>query len=432
MTTPPYIETPTAIGWEERLAYVVRTVREMSSQSDPEAMVRSYQARMGTLLPTDRMVSISRRGLDAPWYRITRSTLWTKPVNPWRERDKLPVLQGGLLGELLYDDEPRIIDTLDVPADDPAREYFEGQQSLIAIPQYDQGKALNMVVLMRREAAAFGRHEFPDLVLTSNLFGRATHNLVLSEELREAHRLVDEELNVVAEIQRSLLPSELPRISTMQLAAHYETSRAAGGDYYDFIALPDGRWGILIADVAGHGTPAAVLMAITHSLVHSFPCPAGSPSKLLSFLNERLAARYTGGHSAFVTAFYGVYDPQSRELVYASAGHNPPRLKRCEDGSIFSLDKVAGLPLGIFGKETYEQCAQTLRPGDQIIFYTDGITEARSPVGEMFGVKRLDSTLEDCSLYASGLIKTLLDKLESFTAGEPAEDDRTVLVAKVS
>jgi sigma-B regulation protein RsbU (phosphoserine phosphatase) len=431
MLTQSDTGTVPARSWEERLAHVVQTVREMSLQTDPQAMVRAYQTRMRRLLPTDRLISLSRRGLEPPWYRITRSTLWSKPVNPWKERDKLPVLQGGLLGELLDGDEPRIIDELRVAPDDPAREYFEGQRSLIAIPQYDRGRALNMVVLLRREPGAFDRAEFPDLVLTSNLFGRATHNLVLSSELRAAHRQVDEELQVVADIQHSLLPESLPQISSMQLAAHYQTSRVAGGDYYDFIELADGKWGILIADVAGHGTPAAVLMAITHSVVHSFPCPAGSPAKLLTFVNRRLAERYTGGHAAFVTAFYGVYDENTRELTYASAGHNPPRLKRCEDGSVFSLDETAGLPLGIMANETYTPCTHTLHPGDQIIFYTDGITEARNPLGEMFGLQRLDLTLQDCSLFATGLIETLLSALETFTAGEPADDDRTVLVAKV-
>src|SRR5207253_1299364 len=103
-------------------------------------------------------------------------------------------------------------------------------------------------------------------VWLSNLFGRATHNLVLAEELRQAYEAVDRELVAVADIQRSLLPAKLPKIPTMDLAAHYQTSRRAGGDYYDFFPLAEGKWGIIVADVSGHGTPAAVLMAITHCI----------------------------------------------------------------------------------------------------------------------------------------------------------------------
>ncbi len=114
---------------------------------------------------------------------------------------------------------------------------------------------------------------------------------------------------MVADIQRSLLPQVLPTIPTLELAAYYRTSRWAGGDYYDFFPLPDGRWGILIADVSGHGTPAAVMMAITHSLAHSLPGPADPPAALLGHVNRQLSHRYTAANEVFVTAFYGVYDP---------------------------------------------------------------------------------------------------------------------------
>src|SRR6185369_10191873 len=128
-----------------------------------------------------------------------------------------------------------------------------------------------------REPKAFNPDQFPEFVWMGNLFGRATHNLVLSDELRSAYNTVDREMQIVADIQRSLLPETLPKIPTLDLAAYYQTSRRAGGDYYDFFPLPDGRWGILIADVSGHGTPAAVIMAITHSIAHSFPGPPSSP-----------------------------------------------------------------------------------------------------------------------------------------------------------
>ena len=132
-----------------------------------------------------------------------------------------------------------------------------------------------------------------------------------------------------------------------------------------------------------------------------------------------------------MTAFYGVYDPARRELTYASAGHNPPRLKRCEDGTVHSLDG-GNLPLGVFPDVRYQQMTRVLRPGDQVVFYTDGITEATDPSGRMFGLGRLDDALENCHLDASALIQSVLDDLERFTAGQPAADDRTVLVAKVS
>ena len=301
----------------------------------------------GQLVPMDGMVSLSRRDLEPPKYRITRASIWERSRNPWKETDQLPLLEGGLLGELIYGDEPRIIDNLHVDPDDPAAEYVGDHRSLVAIPNYDQGVALNMVVFLRKSPAAFDRESLPEFVWISNLFGRATLNLVLTDRVKQAYDLVDQELKRVADIQRSLLPDKLPQIPGMEIATSYETSRRAGGDYYDFFPLPDDKWGILIADVSGHGTPAAVLMAITHSIVHSYPGPPAPPERMLQFVNEKLTSRYTSSSDSFVTALYAVYDPSRRHLVYASAGHNPPRLQRKSDASIHGLDQCAGLPLGV-------------------------------------------------------------------------------------
>jgi len=418
--------------WQERLDYIVATMREMSRQTDPQAMVAAYVARVREILPSDRMLSLSRRDLPPPRYRITRSSTWDQPINPWKEPHRLPLLEGGLLAELIYGDEPRILDDLHVARDDPARDYLEGMGSLMALPLYDRGVAANMVVVLRKAPAAFDREDLPERVWMSNLFGRATTNLVLSEELREAYQEVDHELKVIADIQRGLLPSVLPKIATMDLATYYQTSRRAGGDYYDFFPLPDGRWGILIADVSGHGTPAAVMMAITHSIAHTFPGPPCPPGRLLAYLNDQLAGRYTSNSGTFVTAFYGIYDPVSRELVYACAGHNPPRLKHCDDGTLTSLEGSANFPLGIVAGTLYEESRIHLRRGDQIILYTDGITEATNPAGAMFGTDRLDAVLESCRPGAEQLINAVLEALAEFTAGQPAEDDRTLLVAKIT
>ena len=429
--TPAFIRQRNG-DWQERLPLIVELVRDMSLQTDPQEMVRSYAAKVRVLLPTDGRISLSRRSLSAPRYRITRSTLWKGEINPWKEKDRLPLLEGGLLAELIYADEPRIIDSLDVRADDPAAEYLAGHRSLMAIPMFDRGVALNMVILLGKEPSAFHPEELPELVWLSNLFGRATNNLVLSEELQRANEALDYEMKAVGEIQRSLLPARLPKVPTLDLAAHYQPSQRAGGDYYDFFALPGGRCGIFIADVSGHGTPAAVLMAVTHCIAHTNPGQSQPPGEVLEYLNRHLANLYTSRNENFITAFYGIYDPSDRTLTYACAGHNPPRLKRCQDGSLLALDGANGFPLGIARDESYGECVQQLQPGDQIIFYTDGVTEAGNAQGTLFGTGRLDRVLENCSLQASALLETVLQSVEEFADGHPADDDRTLIVARVS
>lgn len=433
MTAPTHattIDQPTT-PWRERLEFIVATMREMSVQTDPQAMVRAYRERMRELLPTDRGIALSRRGLQFPEFRITRYSGWEHDINPWRDRERLPFLRGGLLADLLYNDDPVIINDLVPRPDDPAFEYLEGMRSLIALPLYDGGVALNMTLSLSSRPGHFNPENLPERVWMSNLFGRATSNLVLREELRLANDSMERELSVVAAIQRSLLPREVPKVPNLSLATHYRTSRYAGGDYYDFFELPEGKWGLLIADVSGHGTPAAVIMAITHAIAHGHPGHPSPPSALLRHVNERLAERYTADSQTFVTAFYGIFDPATRSLTYACAGHNPPRLKRCADGSIASLDGVSGLPLGIVEGLQYDQTTVTLVPGDQIVLYTDGITEAVNPTGEMFGLHRMDEAIRGCKEHAVELIAAVLAVLDQFAQGHPPEDDQTLVVAKV-
>jgi sigma-B regulation protein RsbU (phosphoserine phosphatase) len=434
MTTglPSRVGLPGA-DWRQQLEHITTLMQDISRETDPQKMVARYGAGMQNVIARDRLVALSRRNLEAPRYRITRSDLWDTPVNPWRNADRLPEFDHGILGELLYAGEARVLDTIDVPADDPAAEYFAGMKSGITVPTWDEGEVLNMVLMMRREPNAYSPEDLPQAVWMANLFGRATKNLVLSHELDRAYARLDEELRVVADIQRSLLPGELPRVQGLDVAAYYETSQYAGGDYYDFFPLVGGKLGILVADVCGHGTPAAVLMAITHSLAHTFPGEEPCPGGLLEYVNRHLAARYID-RGAFVTAFFGVYDPEKRTLRYSSAGHNPPRVKRCADGRLFELDEARNLPLGILHDTKYEPATVELEVGDQVIFYTDGITEARGGKdgNELFGIKRLDAVMENCAISSQGLIDTVLASVAEFTEGRPADDDRTMVIARVT
>lgn len=416
--------------WRERLRDVTEMMRELSTQTDPQEMVRRYSDRMGQIFPAYAFVSLSRRDLQEPLFRITRASKWETEVNPWEEKDALPVHDAGILQKLLYDGEPVFIPEPEIDESDPAYEYLHGSKSIVAIPSYDAGEALNMVVMGLDESGEFNPADLPDMVWRTNLFGRATGTLVLKQELDRAYEQVDRELKTVAEIQRSLLPAELPEIEGLDIAAFYQTSARAGGDYYDVFPLAHGKWGFLIADVCGHGTPAAVLMAIMHALAHTFPGDVIQPSDLLDYVNSKLAEHYTADGN-FITAFYAIYNPEDRTLTYASAGHNPPRVKRCADGSMFVLDKAQSIPLGIIPDTAYEQASIKLQEGDQVILYTDGITEAFNYHNDLFGTARLDAVLETCGVDASALITSVLHSVERFTDGRPADDDRTLLVLKV-
>lgn len=420
--------------WQEELEIIDRTMKAISGITDPDELVDVYWSGIGELLPIGDYVALSRRNVDPPGYLITRSSMFTEHLNPWTQRERLPRMTGGLLGEIAYANGPVIID--DLPArltpDDPGHFYLRGFKSLIALPQYDSGEGLNVTVMLLPADFKIDRTMIPMLHWQAGLFGRGTQNLVLRNQLGEALGALDRELQTVGDIQRSLLPEKLPDIPGFEIASFYRTSARAGGDYYDFFPLEGGRWGVFIGDVSGHGTPAAVLMAITHAIAHSQPGRHTPPSALLTYLNSQLARWYTRG-GTFVTAFYAVLDPPARTLTYSTAGHNPPRLARA--GRVRALDEAGSIPLGILAEHAYGQATFGLEHGDVLLLYTDGVTEAMAPRAEgspdLFGVHRLDRALTDAKDAGPG---ELLDRVRAavteFAGPAPPSDDQTLIALR--
>jgi sigma-B regulation protein RsbU (phosphoserine phosphatase) len=419
-------------NWRGRLAASVDLMRALSRSSDPQEMYALFSRRMDELFPVTRRLSLSRRGLRLPEYRVTRCSLWKESANPWTEPHRLPVHRGGLLAELLYADEPRLIPDVEVHPDDPASVYLAGQRSVLAIPHFEQGVAVNAIILAREEPDAFSRDRLPDLVMLSNLFGRATQTLVLSQAVKGAFDAADFEMKAVADIQKALLPDAVPRVPGLDVAVDYRAAARAGGDYYDFFPLPGGKLGVLVADASGHGAPAAVLMAMTHSIAHTLhEADRARPSSLLTQLNAHLARRYTRPTGSFVTAFSAVFDPTARTLTYASAGHAPPLVVRA-DGTRSTLNRAQRLPLGIKPTETYPEQTTAFGPGDRVALVTDGILEAANAAGDMFGTAGIGVALRPVCDAAAEDLAAILTAWAAHTAGVPTADDRTVVVVRAT
>jgi sigma-B regulation protein RsbU (phosphoserine phosphatase) len=434
------------LPWQERLAHVVETMRAVSKETDPQEMVRAYARRMRGSLEPGHTISLSRRGLRYPFVRITRSTLWQEQLDPWANTAKLPVIEGGLLAELVYGDDVQLLQPLQVPKDDPAYAYFAHAKSAIAIPHFEDGVGLNMVVHTAFREDGFDREKLPDFVLQSNLFGRGTKNLVLARDLRRTMEQLDEELRSVQEIQLSLLPAKNPEIPGIEVATHYQTALRAGGDYYDFFDLGDGRWGMLVADVSGHGTPAAVLMAIVHAIAHQLPVSRSEPDRVMEAVNNALCALYTRETGAFVTMWYGIFDPRDGSIVHANAGHPAPLVREpfaereTERTLVAETDTShAGLPLGVMPDATFGVARTVLGPGQLLVVYTDGITEAFSKSREQYGVPRLMEAVAcghaSCnidggkpSVTASSVLEAIVEDLGEHAGLDSRSDDRTLVV----
>ncbi len=426
--------------WEEELAIIDRVMRSVSDISDPEQMVDAYWNGIAELIPMDDYLALSRRGVEPPNFLITRSSRFPEPINPWESRHRLPKLSGGILGEIAYADRPMLID--DLPAkltrDDPGFPYLAGFQSLFAFPQYEGGKGLNVGITLFPPGVEVDRSSIPILHWQASLFGRGTQGLVLRKQLTQALQELDREMRVVGEIQRSLLPSTPPRISGFEIATSYTTSAQAGGDYYDFFPLgaqgsEQEGWGLFIADVSGHGTPAAVLMAITHAIARTRPGTPVPAGPLLSYINGHLARSYAT-NGAFVTAFYATLDPERRRLHFALAGHNPPLVIR--GPKTMALEGNAGLPLGLAPEEQYAESLFQLEPGDLLVLYTDGVTEAMAPADasgrrELFGESRLVEAIRAGSHDdPAACVRRIEDAVRLFTEDAPATDDRTLVLMR--
>jgi sigma-B regulation protein RsbU (phosphoserine phosphatase) len=415
-----------------RLAVSVELMRELSRYSDPEELSRVFARRLNQLYPTSRQLTVSRRGLDAPRYRVTRYNLWPEPIDRGREPEKLPVLSGGLIGELVYDDQPRVIDDLDLPPGDPAGRFLGGQRSLLAIPLFDMGTASSMLLVARQDAAAFPREQVPDLVWLSNLFAHATQTLKLSDQLRDEVDKADYELRTVGELQQSLLPPSVPAVPGLDVAAHSRAAHRAGGDYHDFFPLPDGKFGALVADVSGHGTAAAVLMAITHGLAHARTDPPVRPGEMLAYLNYHLAKKYTLTTGNFVTAVYAVVDPVARTLTFSNAGHAPPRARLGGRAGFAALDQGRKLPLGVTHRTVghYPEFTVPFLPGDEVALFTDGMTDAANSLGEPFGVGRLDDALAAPTGDARAAVAAAVAAVDRFAGPRANDDDQTLVLLR--
>jgi len=245
-------------------------------------------------------------------------------------------------------------------------------------------------------------------------------------EARERERM-DQELRVARVIQQTLLPRKLPELRNWLPAALWQPARAVSGDFYDFIPYPDGRWGVVVADVTDKGVPAALVMATTRSILRAAAERYSSPSEILAYVNDMLCPDIPP--NMFVTCLYIVLDTESGSLRFANAGHNLPA-QLTSDG-VLEL-RATGMPLGLMPGMIYEEKEAQLSPGDGLLLYSDGLVEAHNTSGEMFGFPRLrellasQASLEDRS--GEVVIDFLINQLAEFTGpGWEQEDDVTLL-----
>jgi phosphoserine phosphatase RsbU/P len=230
------------------------------------------------------------------------------------------------------------------------------------------------------------------------------------------------------DVQRGFMQYKASTLDTLSYGARCRQLRALGGDCYDFLPLPNNRLAFAIADASGKSLPAALMIANVQSSLRTAASFAGDhPAAVLDIVNRQVHASCLADR--FATLFYGVFDTTTRMLSYANGGHNPPLLAR-RDGSVVWLN-TAGLPLGLFPDSAYEGNTLQLHPGDTVIAYTDGVTEARNQSGEEWGVEGIrKAAVENKAKNANELVDAIFTSLDEFS-GRRQIDDATILVARV-
>ena len=253
----------------------------------------------------------------------------------------------------------------------------------------------------------------------------------LHEELRSAQLKVAAEIERARRIQSDLLPTSIPRAEGLHLAQRMEFLGEMGGDYYDYIPFGDGRLGIVCGDVMGKGLAAALIMAMARSLLHNAIAPGKGPGQVLAEVNDGLARDLEGQRLPyFLTLALAVYDPRQQSLVIAGGGHNPILVSSPE-----GVRQVPsrGAALGVRTGLQYPEDHVELAPGDTVALYTDGLTEARDPDGELFGLERLEKALESCHQRpVDETLETIWGDVAAFRAETSPGDDATLLLVRLA
>lgn len=256
----------------------------------------------------------------------------------------------------------------------------------------------------------------------------AQAQLIAAERAERERQLAQEriaqEQRVAQRIQQALLPKELPHLPGWSMATYYQPAWAVGGDFYDFLALPDGCLGLVIGDATGKGMPAALVMATTRSIVRGVAQGTSNPGTILGHTNELLCPDMPPG--MFVTCLCAVLNPATGILRFANAGHDLPYLR---SGPVATALRATGMPLGLLPGMPYEEKETILRPGDQLCLYSDGLVEAHNRDGDMFGFPRLQQVVAQFSYgICHTMIEHLLAALTQFTGeGWEQEDDITLI-----
>ena len=306
--------------------------------------------------------------------------------------------------------------------------------SIISIPLFTKNKSYGVINVINQEGgSSFGNLEIETLKTVAQLASIAIENAIYHQQAVEQEKLL-EQLRIAGDIQRGLLPQENPVIAGLDISGISMPAVNVGGDFFDYVNTPEDKLCVVIGDVAGKGIPAALLMAMTRSMVRTSLQQSENnfddlPKRVQS-VNNSLARENLNGK--FVTALIYILDLMAMKIHFLSAGHTPLYIFRPQEND-FQTYNEGGLPFGILENEQYQHKVVDIKPGDILVTYTDGVTEAQRKSGELFGDQRLQEVIrKQAGQSAETIRNAVIKEVESFAQGMPQFDDLTLVVAKIS
>ena len=342
-------------------------------------------------------------------------------VNPMPVEMSAPFEDHGVVGRVLASGEP--VSLHDQPGVCEGR---ERARSRLVVPLVgSHGRVRGALDLWSDRSSGYDEAAEAVVDVYASAVAATIENARLIAEVRDKRRL-DSDLALARDVMEDLLPQATPALAGFDIAGAHESSLAVGGDYYEFIPLPEDRWGVVIADVVGKGIAAALLVAAIRASIASLVGHELAVRAIMRRANRFFHESVEEGR--YVTLFYMVFDVPARSLLYVNAGHVPPVLVR-ENGEVELLEE-GGVPLGLFQAPRYFEGHATLAPGDVLGLYTDGIVEQTNPEGEEYGSSRLITTLRDAGQAgATELCSRVMQDVHRFGAGKQV-DDRTLLIIR--
>jgi sigma-B regulation protein RsbU (phosphoserine phosphatase) len=305
-------------------------------------------------------------------------------------------------------------------------------RSMMAVPLQTNDRVIGLIYVdspdMIRE---FTKEDLGLLTVMANVAAIRIEHARLNE-IELVERAMSKELEQAAHIQMGLLPSAPPVIAGLDIAGRTAACRTVGGDYYDYLVFPDGRIAMVVGDVAGKGMPASLLMSSLQARVKVLFEDGDRLAEKITRLNKATTANCPDNR--FITFFMAIADPATGDLVYTNAGHNPPVLVRKNTqggGTHFDLLDGGGMILGILPMSQYKEFQVRMEPGDVLILFSDGVTEAANPADEDFGEQRLADLVASLrDRPAKEIVEAIHAEVAKFTQGAPPADDITVVVAR--